>query len=51
VSAIALACSASATSEQSAASAAIMRWFLADGLPVRPDVQLVKAADAPTNVD
>jgi hypothetical protein len=27
------------------------RWFLADGVPVRPDVQLVKAADAPTNVD
>jgi len=27
------------------------RWFRADGVPVRPDVQLVKAADAPTNVD
>jgi hypothetical protein len=26
------------------------RWFLADGVPVRPDVQLVKVPDAPTAV-
>lgn len=26
------------------------RWFLADGVPQRPEVQLVKAADAPTAV-
>ena len=26
------------------------RWFLADGVPQRPDVKLVKAADAPTAV-
>jgi hypothetical protein len=26
------------------------RWFLADGVPARPDVQLVKASDAPTTV-
>jgi hypothetical protein len=24
------------------------RWFLADGVPARPDVELVKASDAPT---
>lgn len=24
------------------------RWFLADGVPQRPEVKLVKAADAPT---
>jgi hypothetical protein len=27
------------------------RWFLADRVPARPDVQLVKVADAPTSVD
>ena len=27
------------------------RWFLADGVPVRPDVRLVELADAPTSVD
>jgi hypothetical protein len=27
------------------------RWFLADEVPVRPDVRLVKLADAPTSVD
>jgi hypothetical protein len=26
------------------------RWFLADGVPHRPEVKLVKAADAPTEV-
>ena len=26
------------------------RWFLADEVPVRPDVQLVKVSDAPTQV-
>ncbi|ULE35516.1 DUF1214 domain-containing protein [Mycobacterium sp. IDR2000157661] len=26
------------------------RWFLADRVPARPDVQLVKAADAPTSI-
>jgi hypothetical protein len=26
------------------------RWFLADALPARPDVQLVKVSDAPTTV-
>jgi hypothetical protein len=26
------------------------RWFLPDGLPVRPEVELVKVADAPTGV-
>jgi hypothetical protein len=26
------------------------RWFLADGVPARPEVQLVKTADAPTAV-
>jgi hypothetical protein len=26
------------------------RWFLADGVPARPEVQLVKASDAPTSV-
>lgn len=26
------------------------RWFLADGVPARPEVELVKAADAPTAV-
>lgn len=26
------------------------RWFLSDGVPVRPEVQLVKAIDAPTAV-
>jgi hypothetical protein len=26
------------------------RWFLADGVPARPEVQLVKVADAPTSV-
>jgi hypothetical protein len=26
------------------------RWFLADGVPQRPEVKLVKAADAPTDV-
>jgi hypothetical protein len=26
------------------------RWFLADKVPARPEVQLVKAADAPTSV-
>jgi hypothetical protein len=26
------------------------RWFLPDGLPVRPDVELVKVADAPRGV-
>ena len=27
------------------------RWFLADEVPARPEVQLVKVSDAPTNVD
>jgi hypothetical protein len=27
------------------------RWFLADEVPARPDVQLVKVSDAPTTVD
>ena len=27
------------------------RWFLADEVPVRPEVQLVKVSDAPTTVD
>jgi hypothetical protein len=27
------------------------RWFLADEVPVRPDVRLVELADAPTSVD
>jgi hypothetical protein len=27
------------------------RWFLADEVPARPDVQLMKASDAPKNVD
>jgi len=27
------------------------RWFLADEVPARPEVQLVKASDAPTTVD
>ena len=27
------------------------RWFLADEVPVRPDVRLVKLSDAPTSVD
>ena len=27
------------------------RWFLADAVPARPEVQLVKAADAPTKID
>jgi hypothetical protein len=27
------------------------RWFLADQVPARPEVQLVKVADAPTRVD
>ncbi|HEY0224968.1 MAG TPA: DUF1214 domain-containing protein [Mycobacterium sp.] len=26
------------------------RWFLADGVPARPEVKLVKASDAPTDV-
>jgi hypothetical protein len=26
------------------------RWFLADQVPARPEVQLVKATDAPTSV-
>jgi hypothetical protein len=26
------------------------RWFLADGVPTRPQVRLVKAADAPTDI-
>lgn len=26
------------------------RWFLAEEVPARPEVQLVKAADAPTSV-
>jgi hypothetical protein len=26
------------------------RWFLADQVPARPDVQLLKVSDAPTNV-
>ena len=37
--------------EGQSAAALPQRWFLADGVPVRPDVQLVKVADAPTNVD
>ncbi|HYR16757.1 MAG TPA: DUF1214 domain-containing protein, partial [Mycobacterium sp.] len=27
------------------------RWFLADQVPARPDVQLVKVSDAPTTVE
>jgi len=27
------------------------RWFLADAVPARPDVRLVKISDAPTTVD
>ena len=27
------------------------RWFLTDEVPVRPEVRLVKLADAPTSVD
>jgi hypothetical protein len=27
------------------------RWFLADEVPARPDVRLVKVSDAPTSVD
>jgi hypothetical protein len=26
------------------------RWFLADAVPTRPEVQLVKASDAPASV-
>jgi hypothetical protein len=28
-----------------------LRWFLADGVPVRPEVRLVRASDAPAEVD
>ena len=27
------------------------RWFLADEVPARPEVQFVKVTDAPTDVD
>lgn len=27
------------------------RWFLADEVPARPEVRLVKLSDAPTSVD
>jgi hypothetical protein len=27
------------------------RWFLADGVPVRPEVRLVKLSEAPTSVE
>ena len=27
------------------------RWFLADEVPARPEVRLVKVSDAPTSVD
>ena len=27
------------------------RWFLADEVPARPEVQLVKLSDAPSGVD
>jgi hypothetical protein len=26
------------------------RWFLANGVPTRPDVELVKLSEAPSNV-